>query len=133
MCNYLHSNSVPIPEKGIGYKIFRREGRRIGTMIYGQQYKAGPRGIIRWIHTQKGGFCFFLSYEEAKRAANDWQQAVEVCRGPLVICRIEYSLGLGKHTHHSFICNAEYEMALCRAFKIGKTLKVYKGTADGDR
>jgi len=119
MCNSLHSNSVPIPKTGYGWKIVNidREGNIYAAVLH-VKYKSGKDGIIKW-DEKDGGFCFFLSKKEAIRAniAHVWPLNLEQ---KIIKIKIRYGDGLGKHNETKFIGGYSFEIALCKKFRFIK-------------
>jgi hypothetical protein len=115
MCNKLHSDSVPIPETGFGWKLLptRSDGR---YEAYYHQYNY--RGIVYrmvsdgWINWWPSlaqddnykGFAFFPDYKDIKR---EYRQ---IC-----LRKIEYRSGLGKHREEGM---HDCIIALCKSFRV---------------
>lgn len=139
MCNQLHTDSKPIPEKGYGWKIFYRDNRRAS-------WKRGYRSFM--VHTNPpyvnkdsdsfyrytaafghgDGFCFFLTEKEAIRTLRFYIDGFSFnpnFSSKLKIKKIEYRVGIGKHKENIIlrhnkkgIINKTFNIALCRRFKI---------------
>jgi hypothetical protein len=133
MCNTLHADSKPIPEKGVGYKVFRVVRLDDDTDEFIPAFAFSKAKYFHkgdWIifkdrlhetSYEEGlaGFTFFPDLSDAKmlfrflREDNFilWNYAVAL---------IEYDYGLGSHNEHSLIGSPK--IALCRQFKIKEVI-----------
>lgn len=129
MCNYLHEDSVEIPEKGIGWKIFNNNRTCFISLV--EDYIKEDDGFVHWkeiVKTDKDeffscghGFCFFLSEEEANRLLNDLHNYGVRTYKNHNVKKIEYDLGLGKHLEDNIVSDKKYkkyETALAKKFRI---------------
>jgi hypothetical protein len=128
MCNKLHDDSQPIPEKGIGYKLMLGEGRL--PLVNFNEYEVGhDKWIkIKWKYKwdQFEGFCFFLNLQEAEKAGKAWADDDRVERaGRTELWKIEYDGGLGAHKEHGFIGDKGWNIALCAAFRLVECIEVF--------
>ena len=119
MCNRLHEDSEPIPEKGTGWKLFGPD--RLSWCLARKYLGRDKKGWVTWSKSRfdEGGFCFFLDKVEAVRV--------------LCACRtddnnlfpIEYEGGLGTHEEPSMLGTKHRppKVALCKRFRIKETIK----------
>jgi hypothetical protein len=127
MCNNLHHDSKPIKEEGVGYKLVHKIGGEVYACVRDTSYSK-EKSIWDKQISRRDGFCFFLSYKEAKRAqkAWSWRPKSGSPRYPDIM-RIKYYEGLGKHIEKNFIVVANLspspEIALCKEFEFGKMMK----------
>ena len=135
MCNHLHSNSQPIPEKGIGYKMFRKTkyglnpitGDDNNFLFYHREWNIWGNNDVHksiWCNSDTDiyrekyrGFCFFLNIGEALKLYKLWTK--EIPEEQDVIYEIRYEKGLGKHIETGITPNdTPYEIALCKEFTL---------------
>lgn len=128
MCNFLHNNSKPIKESGIGWKLFSVDVyNRLHPLCVGNQNTyIVKEGKVSW-RGRGDGFCFFLDKKEANKAKKLWQEASIGYMGdiPDVLLKIKYSQGLGEHLECSFISDTRIKIALCKEFTINPDEKNY--------
>ena len=139
MCNMLHKDSQPIPEKGLGYKIFVNDivNEQLLPLTQWQSYEADENGIIMWKDSfynkdlekffpnsivDKKGFCFFLDLEVAKIAYYEWVDD-PWSTDDIEIHKISYNKGLGEHIEKEFV-NVSVMIALCQEFKIEEIIQI---------
>lgn len=149
MCNKLHHDSQPIPEKGVGWKLFFNHGGVLHNFvdIY-RGYKGTSRRSVGWRERSTGwrgrstawyskprhdehlrGFCFFRtkpSKKTVKHIIDRMYSSHQRKHG--VLCKIEYSGGLGEHMERSFISGKAYKIALCKQFSLPKANTRYRLT-----
>lgn len=132
MCNYIHEQHEPIEPNGIGYKMFtvHNEYQRIECAFNAADYVDHKLNAIdpcevfvEWVErlsacTLEGGFCFFLSEEEAIRCYLDCYDCLRSRDYHIRIAKIEYRRGLCKQIEDGIKDFNEYETALCKEFKI---------------
>ena len=128
MCNLLHDDSTPIPQKGIGYKLFAVVEEQQCTLTTESKYLIDDDGITRWYgysneYIVRGGFCFLLDRRTAIKAYREWTETPS--NGNIKLFEIEYSQGIGTHIEHLFVLKP-MKIALCRAWKVTKEIKVPK-------
>lgn len=119
MCNRLHHDSKPIPKKGYGYKLFYMlDGKP--TQLYGVDgYDTSPDKWIRWnrgsslLAPGTYGFCFFRTRQAAQLVFERYHRVPFI-----VLSRIQYREGLGRHIEKSMIEDMKIPIALCKEFKI---------------
>lgn len=123
MCNFLHTNSRPIPKKGTGWKVFEISAdNQLKPVFADHPYdlRTYPLGtLISWEQATEAtaGFCFFRSSSEANRLFKiitaTW------AKSRFVLLPIHYEEGLGEHTESGMIYAQLFEIALCKKFRIG--------------
>lgn len=106
----------PIPEKGVGWKIFGIGESSIGprSLMYRDYYEISPDGWINWDESSSEGFCFFLNKEEAERCGKLWCSRMWNC----VVRKIEYEKGIQERDEDKFISGETTRVALCHRFRI---------------
>lgn len=137
MCNLLHEDSQPIPETGIGWKLFRKgmNGQLLTLSVCNEieHYCFSENESVKWNDSFKliwgaknvFGFCFLLTEELAREVLIKWAFAVAHSEKEFLIARIEYKGGLGKHTELEFLgSDFPVEIALCKEFKVLDILDV---------
>lgn len=114
MCNALHNDYKPIPEKGTGWKLFEIKGQEICQWIHKDKYISDiplhKGGIVSWQGNENEGFCFFNDKETARYIANS------IGIGKLL--EIEYGGGMGEHMETKLKTNEEIKIALCKSFRL---------------
>jgi len=127
MCNYLHEDSKPIDEDGIGYKVFSKIYGEYKTAFLANDYLniyseiVDPRKEkIIWNNDkyEDTGFCFFISKEEALRFLNNPNTISRY----FVLAEIKYNKGLGKHQEDRIQASERYETGLCKEFIVSKEI-----------
>jgi len=123
MCNKLHYDSIPIPESGEGWKIVIENKDKPGDLLsivdhYRYKRFGDKISFEKTLFTDKCGFCFFLTLDEAKRASSayDWTLRKENFEQKIV--KIVYGGGLGTHSEPFFIADHEFQIALCKEFEV---------------
>jgi hypothetical protein len=114
MCNQLHKDFEPIPEKGRGWKIFSND--RDQWLQWGKPYEEADDGWIPWVTPETGdGFCFFPDFEIAMIVKQLG------CLDSMRIHQIEYEGGLGTFKTTRIIGPYGGDgtpIALCKRFRI---------------
>jgi hypothetical protein len=130
MCNSIHNEHQPIPEKGFGWKIF--ESKNKPCFGFGNPYEFDGQWV-RWnkdFQACGDGFCFFLTQKEAQRALDRWWDNFEAndVRGIMdpsnrLIRRIAYQGGLCRQQESNMIDGITVTMALCTKWRFAPTKK----------
>jgi hypothetical protein len=112
-------NAKPIPEKGVGFKVFHIDKGRLTQFNYsGKPYKKKRLGWIRWDDSlargDEFGFVFFLREEEVDLFIKYWKtQWGEPSN--LKKKRIEYKGGMTT-AYDSYFSHTD--CAYCKSFRI---------------
>jgi hypothetical protein len=129
MCNKFHDRRVvPIPENGVGYKIFRIiEGKLLPLIRRNDPYRVGEDGYARWEESEPNqfpmsegeadcGFCFFPDEKEALEVKRYYQESQ--CDSRYVVRKIRYE---GAIRNSSFVekgmVGSPVQIALCKSFR----------------
>ena len=125
MCNCLHKDSKPIPKVGVGYKLFHtyhdksiKKGPTsiVGLVLSDVYVKEYKKQNIKWLGGNiDGGFCFFLTRNDAFKAATQWGNRRYA--GKTKVVKIHYSGGMGKHVDNGFT-GLPLPIALCKQFRL---------------
>lgn len=126
MCNQLHKEFKKIKSKGYGYKIFGIKDSPCFGFNKQMYSKICKDDWIIWDCEYGDGFCFFTSKKEAIRLL---KSLVNFSRdySEHYIKRIEYRQGMGKHLECNIEKGQNYEIAICKEFKILELVKNIKG------
>jgi hypothetical protein len=131
MCNYLHDDSKPIQECGTGWKMFQIIDGEYYPICYTpeiddetQCFHKKHRNV--WFNDSLiKGFCFFLSRNEALRLYHDLLGG-SYKNGQYVVLPIKYKQGMGQHNERYITGMRDYQIALCKEFKITSEEPVYE-------
>ena len=106
----------PIPEKGVGWKIFSiwKSPSDLSSLVKRDDYEMISDGWINWDGSSSEGFCFFLNKEEAERCRKLWCSRMWNC----VVRKIEYEKGIQERDEDKFISGETTRVALCHKFRI---------------
>lgn len=114
MCNLLHNNSKPIPEKGIGWKVFQILPKgKLGSWNWPDREYTLSRRYTKWeaknlntrgifyldMSSDKSGFCFYINRKEAIKTRDEYNKKYKARNSHIryTVKKIKYRRGLGKH------------------------------------
>ncbi len=128
MCNYIHKPPVlragkePKPlekTEGVGWKIIKGKNMPL-THGPTKTFEVNTEGEIEWNPKFQGdGFCFFLTWKEAREALRLWRiHAAPTSSNKLSVRKISYSQGLVEQDEYNFITSFIFRIALCKKFTI---------------
>ena len=126
MCNRIHRESMEsIQSFGMGYKLFNGNRENPlwvmaphGNVEIGKWYDFEILKLAESVSSKDEkdyGFCFFTSFEEAKRVAVIWYEQTSE---PLWIAEIDYEQGIARFIESLMISHSDVTAAICKRFKI---------------
>lgn len=137
MSNKLESWSIPIPKKGIGYKVcYKAYGQyrpiygdhglyvvtNDGWIEWDVQLWRDAIGIYNYIDSEnRGGFGFFPRKRDAEALFKAYDGVYE--RRSVVLLKIEYQGGMGRHSN-CFEGDMHMDMCLCKRWRVLEELMV---------
>jgi len=129
MCNRVHEEGKePIPESGIGWKIFRKHNSVCKGMYGAYYFNKNTDGFFRWksdsYFNQKYeqyrvefGFCFFKTREEARKALHLLKNTYVKQYDDCVVRKIKYKKGLASF-NSTELDGIRRRFCLAKQFKI---------------